>query len=79
MIFFTENPMAFITGTFFTIQSMAGLPPLPAGKTAIGQGYKVGLTEASAASLGLDSDHGLPVLVTGHRGASIDKLIDHVM
>ncbi len=39
MIFFTENPMAFITGTFFTIQSMAGLPDLPPGRTLVGQGY----------------------------------------
>ncbi len=41
MIFFTENPIDFITGTFFTIQGMAGLPPLPPGRTLIGQGYNL--------------------------------------
>jgi hypothetical protein len=41
MIFFTENPVDFITGTFFTIQSMAGMPPLPPGRTLIGQGYNL--------------------------------------
>jgi hypothetical protein len=41
MIFFTENPIDFITGTFFTIQGMAGLPPLPLGRTLVGQGYNL--------------------------------------
>ncbi len=41
MIFFTENPSSFITGTFFAIQSMAGLPTLPPGRTLIGQGYNL--------------------------------------
>ncbi len=39
MILFTANPIAFEEGELFTVQSMAGLPPLPDGKTAIGQGY----------------------------------------
>ncbi len=39
MIFFTENPAAFEEGELYTIQSMAGLPPLPVGKVAIGQAY----------------------------------------
>jgi subtilisin-like proprotein convertase family protein len=39
MIFFTENPAAFEEGELYTIQSMAGLPPLPTGKVAIGQAY----------------------------------------
>jgi hypothetical protein len=41
MIFFTENPMDYITGTFFVIQGMAGLPPLPPGRTLVGQGYNL--------------------------------------
>jgi hypothetical protein len=41
MIFFTENPVEFITGTFFIIQGMAGLPPLPPGRTLVGQGYNL--------------------------------------
>jgi hypothetical protein len=41
MIFFTENPIDFITGTLFAIQGMAGLPPLPPGRTLIGQGYNL--------------------------------------
>jgi hypothetical protein len=39
MIFFTANPGIFNEGEFYAIQNMAGLPPLPAGKTAVGQGY----------------------------------------
>jgi hypothetical protein len=41
MIFFTENPIDFAVGTFFTIQGMAGLPPLPPGRTLVGQGYNL--------------------------------------
>ena len=41
MIFFTENPIDFTAGTFFTIQGMAGLPPLPPGRTLVGQGYNL--------------------------------------
>jgi len=41
MIFFTENPLVFQEGQFYTIQGMAGLPPLPAGRTVIGQGYSL--------------------------------------
>ena len=36
-----ENPVDFITGAFFTVQSMAGLPLLPPGRTVIGQGYNL--------------------------------------
>jgi subtilisin-like proprotein convertase family protein len=39
MIFFTENPISFEEGELYTVQSVAGLPPLPDGKVAIGQGY----------------------------------------
>jgi hypothetical protein len=39
MIFFTANPGMFNQGEFYTVQNMAGLPPLPAGKTAVGQSY----------------------------------------
>jgi len=41
MIFFTENPIVFEEGQFYTIQGMAGLPPLPPGRTVIGQGYSL--------------------------------------
>jgi len=41
MIFFTENPVIFNEGDFYTVQNMAGLPSLPAGKIAIGQGYRL--------------------------------------
>jgi subtilisin-like proprotein convertase family protein len=41
MIFFTKNPIEFITGTLFTIQGMAGLPPLLPGRTLVGQGYNL--------------------------------------
>ena len=41
MIFFTENPIAFNEGELYTVQSMAGLPPLPPGKTGIGQSYNL--------------------------------------
>jgi len=41
MIFFTEDPLVFGEGEFYTIQSMAGLPPLPPGRTVIGQGYNL--------------------------------------
>lgn len=41
MLFFTNNPASIPKGNLYTIQSMASLPPLPAGKTAIGQGYSL--------------------------------------
>ena len=41
MIFFTENPIIFEEGQFYTVQGMAGLPPLPLGRTMIGQGYSL--------------------------------------
>ena len=41
MIFFTENPIAFQEGQFFTVQGMAGLPPTSPGRTVIGQGYRL--------------------------------------
>jgi hypothetical protein len=41
MIFFTADPAVFNEGEFYTVQNMAGLPPLPTGKTAIGQGYNL--------------------------------------
>src|SRR5262249_5499634 len=41
MIFFTPNPAIFAVGDFYTIQGMAGLPPVPVGKTVIGQGYSL--------------------------------------
>jgi hypothetical protein len=41
MIFFTENPIVFQEGQFYTIQGMAGLPSIPPGRTVIGQGYSL--------------------------------------
>jgi hypothetical protein len=41
MIFFTENPAIFDVGDLYTVQNMAGLPSLPAGKTTIGQAYSL--------------------------------------
>jgi hypothetical protein len=41
MIFFTKNPIIFEEGDLYTIQSMAGSPPLPEGKTAIGPAYSL--------------------------------------
>jgi hypothetical protein len=41
MIFFATEKLTFAEGQFFSIQDMAGLPQLPAGKTAIGQGYNL--------------------------------------
>jgi len=41
MIFFSADPIPLDEGQFYTVQDMAGLPPLPQGKTAIGQGYNL--------------------------------------
>jgi hypothetical protein len=41
MLFFTHNPASIPEDNLYTIQSMAGLPPLPADKKAIGQGYSL--------------------------------------
>ena len=41
MIFFTSNPTIFEEGQFYTVQGMAGLPPLPPNKKVIGQGYNL--------------------------------------
>jgi len=41
MIFFATERLTFAAGQFFSIQDMAGLPALPAGKLAIGQGYNL--------------------------------------
>jgi subtilisin-like proprotein convertase family protein len=41
MIFFTENPIVFNEGEFYTVQTMADLPPLPPGRTLVGQGYSL--------------------------------------
>lgn len=39
MIFFIANPSIFDEGELYAVQNMAGLPTLPVGKTAVGQGY----------------------------------------
>lgn len=41
MFFFADNPLVFEEGDFYTIQDMAGLPPLPPGRTVIGAGYNL--------------------------------------
>ncbi len=41
MIFFTDNPILFEEGDFYTIQTMSGLPALPPGRSVIGQGYNL--------------------------------------
>ena len=41
MILFTPNPVQFDEGEFYSIQAMAGLPPIPSGKTIVGQGYRL--------------------------------------
>ena len=41
LIFFTDAATVFPTGTLFTIQSMAGVPVLPAGRQMIGQAYQI--------------------------------------
>ncbi|MBN1177918.1 MAG: VCBS repeat-containing protein, partial [Anaerolineae bacterium] len=67
MIFFTENPIDFEPGTFFTIQAMAGLPPLPAGRTLVGQGYNLVASPGVTLPQGSVSMQYLPndVLVAG--------------
>jgi hypothetical protein len=41
MIFYTANPAIFGEGDLYAIQNVAELPPLPAGKTAVGPGYSL--------------------------------------
>jgi hypothetical protein len=41
MFFYTENPLLFEEGDFYTIQDMAGLPALPPGRTVVGKGYNL--------------------------------------
>lgn len=41
MILFVENPAVFREGDLYAVQSLAGLPNLPTGKKAIGQGYSI--------------------------------------
>jgi hypothetical protein len=41
MVFFTDNPVNFSIGELFSIQSMAGLPNVPPGRTVVGQGYNL--------------------------------------
>jgi hypothetical protein len=52
MIFFTENPADFVTGTLFTMQGMAGVPEVPAGRTLIGQGYNLVASEGAVLPAG---------------------------
>ncbi|CAG0931280.1 hypothetical protein TFLX_02063 [Thermoflexales bacterium] len=41
MLFFTADPTSIPEGNLYTMGGMTGLPPLPTGKTAIGQGYSL--------------------------------------
>jgi hypothetical protein len=41
LIFYTANPVIFEAGDLFSVQTMAGLPELPTGKTVIGRGYNL--------------------------------------
>ncbi len=41
MILYHTDEITFAKGEFYTIQNMAGLPPLPPGRTLIGQGYNL--------------------------------------
>ncbi len=50
MTFYTRNPIVFPEGEFYTIQTMAGLPNVPPGRTVIGQGYSL-VTTAGAPAL----------------------------
>jgi hypothetical protein len=51
-IYFTENPIIFEEGDFFTIQTMAGLPEPPAGRTVIGSGYNLVATAGAPVTEG---------------------------
>jgi hypothetical protein len=52
MILFTENPVAFEPGEFFTIQGMAALPAVPPGRTVVGQAYDLIATPPTAVITG---------------------------
>jgi hypothetical protein len=41
MIFFAPEEIPFDVGEFYTVQTMAGLPPLPHAKSALGQAYNL--------------------------------------
>jgi hypothetical protein len=47
MTFYTRNPVQFPEGEFYTIQTMAGLPDVPPGRTVIGQGYNLITTDGA--------------------------------
>jgi hypothetical protein len=47
MTFYTRNPVNFPEGEFYTIQTMAGLPDVPPGRTVIGQGYNLITTDGA--------------------------------
>jgi hypothetical protein len=49
MTFYTRNPIQFPEGEFYSIQTMAGLPDVPAGRTVIGQGYNLLTTDGAPA------------------------------
>lgn len=55
MIFFTLNPALLAVGELYAVHRMAALPPLPAGKTALGAAYRLvvspGVTRAVAGSI----------------------------
>jgi hypothetical protein len=67
MIFSAPNRIIFQEGQFYTIQDMAALPPLPTGKTVIGQGYNLVATAGTPVISGSISFQylGNDVLVAG--------------
>ena len=41
LVLFTENPEAIEAGDLYTLHAVSALPPLPADKTAVGQGFNL--------------------------------------
>jgi hypothetical protein len=73
MIFFTENPIVFQEGDFYTIQAMAGLPALPPGKKALGPSYNLVATPGAPLLTGSISFQylGIDALVEGVNEAEL--------
>jgi hypothetical protein len=52
MILSTRSPVSFEPGQFYVMQTMAGLPTLPAGKKALGPGYSLVASPGTQAMAG---------------------------
>ena len=52
LIYFTPTEVEFPKGTLFNVQSMAGTPPLPAGRGLIGQAYRILASEGAVLPAG---------------------------